>query len=167
MLNMTELFPSSYIKQEFQEKNWIKFKPLEIEDFQKWFCGVLSALTSCETDEKKFKDIFSKMFEINGIELQYFIVVWEDINSWKIAVAWSVIIEKKFIHDWKSVGHIEDIVVSSEYRGLWLWEHLIWILKDIASKSCYKVILDCDKKNLWFYNKCWFSGKSLWMAKYF
>ena len=164
---MTELFSSEYIKSEFKEKIWINFRPLNSEDFQKWFCAVLSELTSCETDEQKFKEIFNEMYEINKIEPQYFIVVWEDISSWKIAVAWSVIIEKKFIHDGKSVWHIEDIVVSTDYRGLWLWEHIISILKDISDKNCYKVILDCDKKNLWFYNKCWFSEKSLWMAVYF
>lgn len=164
---MTELFSSDYIKTEFKGRNWIKFRPLNIEDFQKWFCSVLSELTSCETNEQKFKEIFNLIYEINKIEPQYFIVVWEDTNSWKIVVAWSVIIEKKFIHDGKSVWHIEDIVVSTEYRGLWLWEHVISILKDISNKNCYKVILDCDKKNLWFYNKCWFSEKSLWMAVYF
>jgi len=164
---MIELFSSDCIKSEFKEKNWIKFRPLNSEDFHKWFCSVLSELTSCETYEQRFKEIFNEMYEINKIEPQYFIVIWEDINSWKIVAAWSVIIEKKFIHGWKSVGHIEDIVVSIDYRGLWLWEHLISILKDISDKNCYKVILDCDKKNLWFYNKCWFSEKSLWMAVYF
>lgn len=164
---MNELFPLNYIKQELQEKNWIKFRPLEIQDFQKWFCSVLSELTSCETDEQKFKEIFNKIYEINQIEPQYFIVIWENIENWEIAVAGTIFIEKKFIHGWKCVWHIEDIVVSSKYRHLWLWEHLISILKNIANKNCYKVILDCDKKNLWFYERCWFSEKSLWMAKYF
>ena len=164
---MTELFSSDYITPEFKEKSWIEFRPLNIEDFQKWFCNVLSELTNCESNEQKFQEIFNKMYKINTIEPQYFIVVWEDINNWNIAVTWSVIIENKFIHNWKSVWHIEDIVVSSKYRGLWLWEHLISILKKIASKNCYKIILDCDSKNLWFYNKCWLKEKSLWMAEYF
>lgn len=164
---MIELFPSNYIKQEFKEKNWIKFRPLEISDFQKWFCSILSELTNCDADEQKFKEIFNKMYQINKIEPQYFVIVWENIQNWNIAVAWSVIIEKKFIHNGKSVGHIEDIVVWSQYRGRWLWEQLISILKDISNNNCYKVILDCDQKNLWFYEKCWFKEKSLWMAKYF
>ena len=164
---MYELFPINYIKQEFQEKNWIKFRPLEIGDFQKWFCSVLSELTSCKTNEQKFNEIFNKIYEINQIEPQYFIVVWEDTKNWKIAVAGTVVIEKKIIHDWQCVWHIEDIVVSAKYRGLWLGENLIAILKNIASKNCYKVILDCDKENLWFYEKCWLEEKSLWMAKYF
>lgn len=64
---MTELFQSNRIKTEFKEKNWIKFRPLNREDFQKWFCSVLSELTSCETDELKFKEIFNEMYEINTI----------------------------------------------------------------------------------------------------
>lgn len=164
---MIELFSSDYIKPELQGKNWIIFRPLEINDFEKWFCNVLSELTSCETNEQKFKEIFNKMCEINKIEPQYFIVVWEDTKNGNIAVSGSIIIEKKFIHNWQCVWHIEDIVVSSKYRGLWLGEHLISILKEIASENCYKVILDCDSKNLWFYNKCWLEEKSLWMAKYF
>lgn len=164
---MTKLFPSNYIKQELQEKNWIIFRPIEIWDFQKWFCSVLSELTSCETNEQKFDEIFNKMYEINKNEPQYFIVIWEDIKNWNIAASGSVIIEKKFIHNEKSVGHIEDIIISSKYRGLWLWEHLISILKDISHRTCYKAILDCDENKLWFYEKCEFSKKSLWMTKYF
>ena len=164
---MNKLFPSNYIDLKLQEKNGIKFRPLEIGDFQKWFCSVLSELTSCETNEQKFKEIFNKMYEGNQIEPQYFIVVWKNIQNWEIAVAGSIIIEKKFIHNWQCVWHIEDIVVSTKYRGLWLWENLINILKNIASKNCYKVILDCDKKNFWFYEKCWFVKKSLWLARYF
>ena len=164
---MNELFPLNYIEQGLQEKNWIKFRPLETEDFQKWFCSILSELTNCGTNEQKFKEIFNKIYEINQIEPQYFIVVWEDIKNWEIAVAGTVVIEKKFIHNWQCVWHIEDIVVSAKYRGLWLWEHLISTLKNIANKNCYKVILDCDKENLWFYEKCWFVKKSLWLARYF
>ena len=164
---MEELFSWKYIERELKQKNWIIFRPLKISDFQKWFCSVLSELTSCKTDEQKFKEIFDKMYKFNQIEPQYFIIVWENPENWEIAVAGSVIIEKKFIHNWQCVWHIEDIVVSSKHRGKGLWEHLISILKDIANKNCYKVILDCDKENLWFYEKCWLINKSLWMAKYF
>jgi len=161
------LFPGEYLDPSFADKWWIKFRPLCDWDFEKWFCDVLWELTSCNTNKQKFLEIFEKMYAINQIEPQYLIIVWEDINNWKIASCWSIIIENKFIHEWHAVGHIEDIVISKEYRWKWLWEHIISILKDIANKNCYKVILDCDEKNLWFYEKCWFSQKSLWLAKYF
>ena len=167
MAEALQLFTSNYIHQNIEKKGWIKFRSLKIDDYQKWFCEILSELTSCETTEDKFEEIFNKIFKINSVEPQYFIVVWEDIQNWKIAVAGSIIIEKKFIHDGQCVGHIEDIVVSSNYRWKWLWEHLISILKDIWKKDCYKIILDCEDEKLWFYSKCWFSKKSVWMAKYF
>jgi hypothetical protein len=44
---------------------------------------------------------------------------------------------------------------------------LIQILKNIAKKTCYKVILDCDKKNLWFYKKCWFEEKNFMISYIF
>ena len=64
---MTELFSSDYITPEFKGKCWIKFRPLNIEDFQKWFCNVLSELTNCESNEQKFQEIFNKMHKINTI----------------------------------------------------------------------------------------------------
>ena len=38
----------------------------------------------------------------------------------------------------------------------------------IAKKEgCYKVILDCDTKNVGFYQKCGFKNKGIEMALYF
>jgi len=119
---MTEslpLFSSNFINQKLEQKEWIKFRPLNLDDYQKWFCEVLAELTSCETTKEKFEEIFNKILEINSVEPQYFIVIWEDSQTWEIAVAGSIIIERKFIHDGQCVGHIEDIVVSSKYRWKW------------------------------------------------
>ena len=33
--------------------------------------------------------------------------------------------------------------------------------------GCYKVILDCDEKNVGFYEKCKFEKKGVQMANYF
>jgi len=168
MDNSTFLFPFEWIDSSFCEKNWIKFRPLCIWDFQKWFCDVLKQLTSCDTDEQKFMESFEKMYEINQVDTQYFVVVWEDMGNGNIVLAWTILIEKKFIHDWHSVWHIEDIVVSKEYNGKWLGRHLINLLVDLWKKnSCYKVILDCTDDVLPFYGWCGFEKKNLWLAIYF
>lgn len=168
MDNSTFLFPFEWIDSSFCEKNWIKFRPLCIWDFQKWFCNVLKQLTSCDTDEQKFVEIFEKMYEINQVDTQYFVIVWEDMDNGNIVLAWTILIEKKFIHDWRSVWHIEDIVVSKEYNGKWLGRHLINLLVDLwKKKSCYKVILDCTDDVLPFYEWCSFEKKNLWLAIYF
>ncbi len=41
----------------------------------------------------------------------------EDNQTGKIAASGTVFMEKKFIRDLGTVGHIEDIVTRSEYRG--------------------------------------------------
>ena len=65
------------------------------------------------------------------------------------------------------VGHIEDIVTHSEYRGLNLGRLVIETLKGIGkAKGCYKIILDCSEKNVAFYKKCGFAQKEFEMAFY-
>ena len=55
-------------------------------------------------------------------------------------------------------GHIEDIVVAQGYRGKNIGIKLIELLKQLAVvNKCYKVILDCDTKNVAFYEKVSFS----------
>ena len=41
----------------------------------------------------------------------------------------TIIIESKLIHGGKSVGHIEDLVVDSEYRGLGIGRRLVEFCK--------------------------------------
>ena len=80
----------------------------------------------------------------------------------------TLIIERKFIHGCGAVGHIEDVVVSSQVRGggygRLLINHLIQVAKDAG---CYKIILDCDEGNVLFYEKCGMSRKGVQMALYF
>ena len=68
--------------------------------------------------------------------------------------AGTLILEKKFIRGLGTAAHIEDIVVKPGYRGKNLGLRLISLLKEIGdANGCYKVILDCDSKNVAFYEK--------------
>ena len=97
----------------------------------------------------------------------YKIIVIEDVRSERIIGAGSLIIEKKFIRDLGTSGHIEDIVVDKTYRGKNLGKRIIELLKGIAQvNECYKVILDCADYNVAFYNKCGFYVKGVEMAWY-
>ncbi len=85
----------------------------------------------------------------------YKIVIIEDTVKGKVIGSGTVFVEKKFIHNCANVGHIEDIVVNSEYRGKSLGLRLINVLTQLGKASgCYKVILDCSDKNIPFYEKC-------------
>ena len=85
----------------------------------------------------------------------------------KIVGTGSVIIEKKISRNFKSVGHIEDIVIDFNYRGNGYGKELISYLKNYCEKNnCYKVILNCDTKNKIFYEKNGFISKNLEMSFY-
>jgi len=75
----------------------------------------------------------------------------------KIIGTASVLIEHKFLHHGSRVGHIEDVVVSSEFRGMGIGGELIQACVALCeSRDCYKVILDCSKENVPFYEVCGF-----------
>lgn len=73
----------------------------------------------------------------------------------KVVATGMLLIEPKIIHECGFVGHIEDIAVCSSEQGKKLGLKLIKHLHTLAqSIGCYKVILDCNSKNVAFYEKC-------------
>lgn len=73
----------------------------------------------------------------------------------EVVATGSLIIERKVIHECGLVGHIEDIAVREDQQGKKLGLFLIQYLYKLAKESgCYKAILDCDEKNVGFYEKC-------------
>ena len=47
----------------------------------------------------------------------YYVIVIEDLKRQKIVASGTLFIERKFLHETASAGHIEDIVVDAEERG--------------------------------------------------
>lgn len=93
-------------------------------------------------------------------------MVWFTINA--LVGCGTLFIEHKFVHQNGLVGHLEDVVTDTDYRGKNLGRIIIETLKDIGkSKGCYKVILDCVEKNVPFYEKCGFVQSEVRMAAYF
>lgn len=84
-----------------------------------------------------------------------------------VVAAGTLFLEKKFIRNCGTCGHIEDIVVDSAQRGKNLGKILLHALKDLAvGMGCYKVILDCEEGKVQFYEKCGFKEKGRQMAFY-
>jgi len=80
----------------------------------------------------------------------------------------TLIIERKMIHNFSYVGHIEDIFIRPQYRSKGYGKILISKLNEIALENkCYKVILDCKEELCKFYLKCGFENKNIQMSKYF
>lgn len=75
----------------------------------------------------------------------------------------SLLMEWKFIHDGGLVGHIEDVATKSGCEGRGIGQALVaHAVEECRRKSldrnrkCYKVILDCDKDLVGFYEKAGF-----------
>ncbi|KAL6574996.1 Glucosamine-phosphate N-acetyltransferase-like protein [Orobanche minor] len=154
---------SSYIE---EEKDILQVRKLERSDKQKGFIELLQQLTVCGSiSEKAFEERFQEIAECGDGHL---ICVIEDNCSGKIVGTGSVFIEKKFIRNCGKVGHIEDVVVDSSFRGKQLGKKIIGFLSDHArGMGCYKVILDCSVENRSFYERCGFKQKEVQMVKFF
>lgn len=131
-----------------------------VNDYYNGYMSLLSQLT--ETNTLVGFELFSKQFALMNSE----IFVIKDVND-KIIATGSIFIERKFIRNFKSVGHIEDVVTDVEYRGVGLGSCMIDYLTNYARENdCYKVILDCDDSNISFYEKCGYIKKGNQMSLY-
>jgi len=89
-------------------------------------------------------------------------------NDENIIGSATILIETKIIHNFGKVAHIEDVIVDNNYRGKGLGKMLINTCINYAKDhNCYKIILNCNDKNIPFYEKCGFSKKENEMALYF
>jgi len=141
------------------------FRRLQSGDFNRGYGELLSQLTTIgDLNEEKFE---ARVALINRCPNHVIQVLVDEDNDQVIASV-SVIVEYKFIHGAKNVGHLEDIVVGEKYRklglGKWLVSQAVQVAKD---NECYKIILDCAPKTKPFYEKNGFVEKGFEMAKYF
>lgn len=140
-------------------------RPLSIDDYDFGYMELLSELTEVgNIQQYEFQDQFSRMMATDA----YRIIVLEDVFTGKVIGTATLLIEMKFIHGCGKVGHVEDVIVSSEHRGKQYGLKLVQHLIDLAGKEgCYKVMLDCAEKNVKFYEKSGMSKKEVQMVKYF
>lgn len=79
----------------------------------------------------------------------------------------TLLIESKLVHGGSKVAHIEDVVIDENYQGKGYGKFLINKLVEKAKKfKCYKIILNCDEKNIRFYEKAGFKKKNIEMSLY-
>jgi len=91
------------------------------------------------------------------------IYVITDQEDTKLLATCKLIIEIKFTNP---VGHIEDVVVDSNYRNSGLGKKIVqYALQEAELKGCYKCILDCEMSLENFYGKCGMCKKGLLMTK--
>lgn len=80
----------------------------------------------------------------------------------------TIIYENKIYHSQKKVAHVEDIIILKKFQkkgyGKILLDELI---KKSKENNCYKIILNCSKNLISFYQKCGFQLKNVEMSIYF
>lgn len=134
-------------------------------DYDHGYIQLLSQLSTIDPDKISRAD-----FEafIETLRDDFRIIIIENIDTKQIVGTVTCLIESKLLHNFGKVMHIEDVVTDNEVRGRGLGKHLIEHATNIAENcGCYKIILDCEEKNIGFYDKCGFANKNIQMSKYF
>ena len=128
----------------------LNIRQLQVNDYNKGFFCLLKQLTSCsELTVDTFLDIFDNLTD----NIHIYVIEYNN----KIIATGTLLIEQKFIHDGKKVGHIEDIVVDKEFRGKGLGKKIIlYLIEKSRTYRCYKTILNCSHENIGFYEKLGF-----------
>ena len=138
------------------------FRNICIDDFNKGHINLLKQLSYLDFENIPFMEY--KNF-INNLNNNHQIIVLEFDN--KIIGTGTILIEKKIIHNFGLVAHIEDVVIDHNFRGNNFGKKLIYELIKIAKdNNCYKIILDCNQDNINFYEKCGFKHKEYEMVLY-
>lgn len=130
----------------------IKIRKVNLEDFGE-LLSLLNQLSPISKEEKIYlKESINILKEIIKDKCHYLCVV-EQNNS--LIGTGTLLIQKNLSHAGKPYAHIENIVVDSSQRGKGIGKQIVLHLIEKAKESkCYKVILDCKKENIPFYNKC-------------
>ena len=120
---------------------------LNIDDYQDYL-SLMSHFRPVKTDMSKqdFIDIYNKI-KINGK-----IFVYKIDN--KIIAATSIVEEYKFINNNGKVCHIEDVFVDKNFRNKGIATKMIKYVENYCiNNNFYKMILNCDKELISFYEK--------------
>lgn len=142
----------------------LQFREIETEDFEKGYCALLGELSVVGTVSRAE---FQECVRERNASGMYKTLVVEDVEGKCIAATATLVLERKFIHSCGIAGHVEDVVVSSEYRGKSLGKRVMQhLLQWARDAGCYKVILDCAESNTAFYERLGFKRKEVQMVTY-
>jgi glucosamine-phosphate N-acetyltransferase len=154
------------------EVNYSTFDAFLAENFERHeviktqYVELLSQLTSApDISVELFRSNIEQIHKMGSIVIAT--VGSFETSDLKIVGSGTVVVEPKIIRGGRNVGHIEDIVVSKDHRGLGIAKIILEKLKAFSSaNNCYKVILDCDEAVQVVYEKSGFAVKGLQMGIY-
>jgi len=168
--NSTTLFATSLISSKVQSTlpPGFTFRPLQRTDYTAGHLDVLGDLAWIGSiTEEQWTAQFDLMSKCNGT---YYVLVLVDGNGEeaKIVGTGALIVERKFLCELGTQGHIEDIAIKAEYQGKRFGFKLIEALDHIASQvGCYKTVLDTSQGKTAFYEKNGYENSGCAMHHYF
>jgi glucosamine-phosphate N-acetyltransferase len=128
-----------------------------------------------KTDYEQYKTMINEFRETTFTEEQFTDTlsylnphseIWIIERDDDIISTGTIIYEKKFIHNNSLLGHIEDICVKQKYRKFGLGKIIVKYLMNLAKeRGCYKVTLDCNEENSYFYDKCGLERRGIQMSQ--
>ena len=144
----------------------LKFRPLEISDYDKGYVQLISQLTKVGVMEE---ELFQRQFKAMKSTGCHYVFVIEDVTKHIVVANATLLIEHKFAHSAAQRGRIEDVVVHNEYRGQHLGLLMLETLTMLGRKlSCYKISLDCTPDMASYYKKFGYQeGPQLFMGQKF
>jgi glucosamine-phosphate N-acetyltransferase len=140
-------------------------RKLEKNDFHLGYLNILNQLSEFNIEEINYQ-MFEKYINLLDSNINIFII-YDNTNNTIIGTG-TIIIEKKIIHNFGKVGHIEDIVIDNKYRGKGFGKLIVdYLINYAKTNNCYKVILVSSDKNIEFYQKNKFIKKDNLLTLYF
>lgn len=135
-----------------------------VDEIQEKYIPLLANLSdSPEVSEKVFLQNILDISERGSIMIGY--IGNPSSNDFEIVSTGTLFLEIKISHGGRPVGHIEDIIVHSNYRGNGLSciiiEKLLSISKD---RNCYKTILQCKPELCGIYQRSGFQQNGIEMV---
>jgi len=130
-----------------------KVRPLRAGDLKKGFIETLQNLAETEnlTDRAATKTLNEMRRDPSHV---VFVAVADD---GQVVGATTLLVERKFIHEGGSVGHIEDVAVRRGHEGKGIGSALVNAAVARARREgCYKCILDCKEELVPFYTRLGF-----------
>lgn len=141
----------------------ICYKNLYKEENDKCIYNILSNLSNTIIHNNKKMNNLKQYLKMNKYHKIYVIYQNNDIVG-----LISFIIEKKIIHNFQSVMHIEDFIIDKSYRKNGLGSIVIQDMIKLGKKfNCYKIILNCNNETKHFYEKNNFICKNNEMSYYY
>ncbi|KAG6175926.1 hypothetical protein E4U27_005681 [Claviceps purpurea] len=163
MAVMAPLFPPSLISPDVTASMPAGYiiRPLEKNDYHKGFLACLQELTwTGDQTADEFAARYDEM-DTNGAGPYYYLVIEHED---RIVGTGAIVIEKKFIWNRASVGHVEEICIMESHRDKGLGRKMINALDSVATNvGCTKSLLNCAPDKSIFYGKCGYNVAGLEM----